>query len=170
MTTVRATRLIALTATGLLSGCSPAPRYVRLDAPVPEPLATAGGQAGDAAMAVANGDIEVGRHESAIQTASGEVADALAERETPGRRLQAQQALVEASSGSVRLSQARFERAAGSRQGAWDAQRALCSAEQVLTNTRLSRLTHRVAHDKALGGGWVEQVTAPGALASATGR
>jgi len=114
-------------------------------------------------------DIDVATYEKAIQTAFREVSDALAERGTLGRQLQAQQALVDASADSYRLSQARFERGVDSYLGALDAQRTLYSAEQTLIDTRLSRFTNLVTFYKALGGGWVEMAASTDATAS-TGR
>jgi len=114
-------------------------------------------------------DIDVANYEKAIQTAFREVSDALAERNTLGRQLQAQQALVDASADSYRLSQARFERGVDSYLGALDAQRTLYGAEQTLISTRLSRFTNLVTFYKALGGGWVEMAASADATAS-TGR
>ncbi|WP_369937423.1 AdeC/AdeK/OprM family multidrug efflux complex outer membrane factor [Xanthomonas tesorieronis] len=114
-------------------------------------------------------DIDVANYEKAIQTAFREVSDALAERNTLGRQLLAQQALVDASADSYRLSQARFERGVDSYLGALDAQRTLYSAEQTLISTRLSRFTNLVTFYKALGGGWVEMAASTDATAS-TGR
>ncbi|WP_420008545.1 AdeC/AdeK/OprM family multidrug efflux complex outer membrane factor [Xanthomonas sacchari] len=114
-------------------------------------------------------DIDVANYEKAIQTAFREVSDALAERSTLGRQLQAQQALVDASADSYRLSQARFERGVDSYLGTLDAQRTLYSAEQALISTRLSRFTNLVTFYKALGGGWVEMAAPTDATAS-TGR
>ena len=114
-------------------------------------------------------DIDVATYEKAIQTAFREVSDALAERGTLGRQLQAQQALVDASADSYRLSQARFERGVDSYLGALDAQRTLYAAEQTLIDTRLSRFTNLVTFYKALGGGWVEMAASTDATAS-TGR
>ncbi|MCC4596669.1 AdeC/AdeK/OprM family multidrug efflux complex outer membrane factor [Xanthomonas campestris pv. phormiicola] len=111
-------------------------------------------------------DIDVANYEKAIQTAFREVSDALAERSTLGRQLQAQQALVDASADSYRLSQARFERGVDSYLGALDAQRTLYGAEQTLINTRLSRFTNLVTFYKALGGGWVEMATSADATAA----
>ena len=111
-------------------------------------------------------DIDVANYEKAIQTAFREVSDALAARDTLGRQLQAQQALVDASADSYRLSQARFERGVDSYLGALDAQRTLYAAEQTLIDTRLSRFTNLVTFYKALGGGWVEMAAATQATAA----
>ena len=119
------------------------------------PIFNAGRNRANLDMAKANRDIDVARYEKAIQTAFREVADALAQRGTLGRQLQAQQALVDASADSYRLSQARFDRGVDSYLGVLDAQRSLYSAQQSLIGTRLDRLTNLVTFYKAMGGGWV---------------
>ncbi|KAF1018775.1 MAG: Outer membrane protein OprM [Paracidovorax wautersii] len=53
-------------------------------------------------------DIAVAQYEKAIQTAFQEVSDALAQRNTLGNQLDAQQSLVDAKAESFRLSDARF--------------------------------------------------------------
>jgi multidrug efflux system outer membrane protein len=121
------------------------------------PIFNAGRNRANLDMAVANRDIEVARYEQAIQTAFREVSDALAERDTLGRQLQAQQALVEASTDSFRLSHARFERGVDSYLSELDAQRSLYSAQQTLISTRLQRFTNLVTFYKAMGGGWTQQ-------------
>jgi outer membrane protein, multidrug efflux system len=101
-------------------------------------------------------DISVAQYEKAIQTAFREVSDALAQRSTLSRRLEAQQALVEATSDSYRLSNERFKRGVDNYLSVLDAQRSLYTAQQNLITTRLSRFTNLVTFYKALGGGWVE--------------
>lgn len=81
--------------------------------------------------------IEVAQYEQAIQTAFREVADALAERNTLGDQLAARQSLVDATSTSFRLSQARFERGVDSYLDVLDSQRSLYTAEQGLIDARL---------------------------------
>lgn len=100
--------------------------------------------------------IEVAQYEQAIQTAFREVADALAERNTLGDQLAARQSLVEATSTSFRLSQARFERGVDSYLDVLDSQRSLYTAQQGLIDARLQKLTNTVTLYKALGGGWSE--------------
>ncbi|MFL7980682.1 efflux transporter outer membrane subunit, partial [Xanthomonas vasicola] len=120
------------------------------------PIFNAGRNRANLDMAKANRDIEVARYEKSIQSAFREVSDALAQRDTLGRQLQAQQALVDATADSYRLSQARFERGIDSYLQALDAQRSLYSAQQTLITTQLSRFTNLVTFYKAMGGGWLQ--------------
>ncbi|WP_167705653.1 efflux transporter outer membrane subunit [Xanthomonas arboricola] len=133
------------------------------------PIFNAGRNRANLDMAKANRDIEVAQYEKAIQSAFREVSDALAQRETLGRQLQAQQALVDATADSYRLSQARFERGVDSYLQALDAQRALYSAQQNLITTQLSRFTNLATFYKAMGGGWLQSAD-PGVATTATGQ
>ncbi|KPN05081.1 efflux transporter outer membrane subunit [Xanthomonas arboricola] len=133
------------------------------------PIFNAGRNRANLDMAKANRDIEVAQYEKAIQSAFREVSDALAQRETLGRQLQAQQALVDATADSYRLSQARFERGVDSYLQALDAQRALYSAQQNLITTQLSRFTNLATFYKAMGGGWLQSAD-PAVAMTATGQ
>ncbi|WP_126969493.1 efflux transporter outer membrane subunit [Xanthomonas sp. BRIP62411] len=133
------------------------------------PIFNAGRNRANLAMAKANRDIEVAQYEKAIQSAFREVSDALAQRETLGRQLQAQQALVDATADSYRLSQARFERGVDSYLQALDAQRSLYSAQQSLITTQLSRFTNLATFYKAMGGGWLQSAE-PAVATTATGQ
>ncbi|MBB6256297.1 multidrug efflux system outer membrane protein [Xanthomonas arboricola] len=133
------------------------------------PIFNAGRNRANLDMAKANRDIEVAQYEKAIQSAFREVSDALAQRETLGRQLQAQQALVDATADSYRLSQARFERGVDSYLQALDAQRALYSAQQNLITTQLSRFTNLTTFYKAMGGGWLQSAD-PAVATTATGQ
>lgn len=106
-------------------------------------------------------DIDVALYEKAIQTAFREVSDALAQRSTLGRQLEAQQSLVDATADSYRLSDARFKRGVDSYLTVLDSQRSLYTAQQNLIGTRLSRYTNLVTLYKTLGGGWVESTGTP---------
>ena len=108
-------------------------------------------------------DINVAKYEKAIQTAFREVSDALAQRSTLGRQLEAQQSLVDATAESYRLSDARFKRGVDSYLSVLDAQRSLYTAQQNLIGTRLSRFTNLVTFYKTLGGGWNETTTSASA-------
>ena len=99
-------------------------------------------------------DIQVAQYEKAIQSAFREVADALAVRSKVGNRLDAQASLVQASSQSLQLSQARFDKGVDSYLEVLDSQRSLYVAQQALIGTRLDRLANSVTLYKALGGGW----------------
>ncbi|CDG84153.1 AdeC/AdeK/OprM family multidrug efflux complex outer membrane factor [Janthinobacterium agaricidamnosum] len=99
-------------------------------------------------------DIYVAQYEKAIQTAFREVSDALAQRGTLDERLAAQQALVEASSKSYAIHEARYKQGADTYLNALIAQRTLYSAQQGLINVRLLKSTNLVTLYKVLGGGW----------------
>ncbi|MEB1608369.1 multidrug efflux system outer membrane protein [Xanthomonas campestris] len=133
------------------------------------PIFNAGRNRANLDMAKANRDIQVAQYEKAIQSAFREVSDALAQRETLGRQLQAQQALVDATADSYRLSQARFERGVDSYLQALDAQRALYGAQQTLITTQLSRFTNLATFYKAMGGGWLQSAD-PAVATTATGQ
>ena len=101
-------------------------------------------------------DIAVAQYEKTIQTAFREVADALAGRATLGEQLRAQQAQSSAEAARLKLSDLRFQNGIASQLDVLDAQRALFSAQQAVTQTRLLQLQNQVTVYKTLGGGWTE--------------
>jgi multidrug efflux system outer membrane protein len=103
--------------------------------------------------AKASRDAAIAAYEKAIQTAFSEVANALARQGTIGDQLAAQQALVEASNDSYRLSNARYERGADTYLNVLVAERALYSAQQTQISTALAALANAVELYRALGGG-----------------
>ena len=105
-------------------------------------------------------DTAVAQYEKAIQTAFQEVADALVARGTLDEQLEAQQALVNASSKAYQLADMRFRGGVDSYLSALDAQRTLYSAQQQLQTVRLTRLQNLVTLYKALGGGLLEHAAA----------
>ncbi len=107
-------------------------------------------------VAQAERDIQVATYEKTLQTAFREVADALAERRTLAERLDAQQALVEASTRSFELSQALFRSGSGNYFNVLDAQRTLYTAQQSLISLVLTEQTNRLTLYKVMGGGWSE--------------
>lgn len=125
------------------------------------PIFDGGANKANLAVATISRDIYVAQYEKAIETAFREVSDALAQRNTIGRLLDAQQALVDATSESYRLSDARFRRGVDSYLSVLDSQRSLYTAQQNLISTRLSRFTNLVTFYKTLGGGWVETTGMP---------
>ncbi len=125
------------------------------------PIFDGGANRANLDIATISRNIYVAQYEKAIQTAFREVSDALAQRNTLGRQLEAQEALVEASEGSFRLSQARFDNGVDSYLSVLDSQRTLYSAQKNLIGTRLSRWTNLVTFYKTLGGGWVEHSGTP---------
>jgi outer membrane protein, multidrug efflux system len=98
-------------------------------------------------------EIVLAQYEKAIQSAFREVADALAQRETLGDQMAAQQSLVEATATSYRLSDLRYKSGIDSYLSVLDAQRSLYGAQQGLISVRLSRITNLVTLYKVLGGG-----------------
>lgn len=100
-----------------------------------------------------NREIAVAQYEKAIQAAFREVADELARRGTLGDQIEAQQALVDATAESYRLSSLRYDRGSDTYLNVLDAQRSLYSAQQGLIGVRLAKLTNQVALYKVLGGG-----------------
>lgn len=91
-------------------------------------------------------------YEKTVQTAFREVADALAERQSVGERIAAQQALVAASAESLRLVTERRRLGAESALAVLDAQRSLWAAQQALVALRLGEQGNRLTLFKALGG------------------
>ena len=95
----------------------------------------------------------VARYEKTIQAAFRETADALAQRGTLGDQLAAQESLVDASTVTYRLSDARYKKGIDNYLGVLDAQRSLYAAQEVLIELRLARLSNLVTLYKVLGGG-----------------
>jgi multidrug efflux system outer membrane protein len=117
------------------------------------PIFDGGANAANLKVAEVDREIAVARYEKAIQTAFREVADALAQRGTIDEQLAAQQSLNSATSESLRLSRARYEKGIDSYLTVLDSQRSLYGAQQNLITVRLSRLTSLVTLYKVLGGG-----------------
>jgi multidrug efflux system outer membrane protein len=107
-------------------------------------------------------DIALAQYELAIQSAFREVVDALAARGTFDEQLAAQQALVDATGETYRLSQARYRSGVDSYLAVLDAQRSLYAAQQSLITLRLSRSANLVTLYKVLGGGWQRVEAAKG--------
>ena len=124
------------------------------------PIFTGGRNLANLTSARVARDIDVAKYENTIQTAFREVADALALREFLEQQLNAQRALVAASSDAYRLSDARFRRGVDSYLNALDAQRSLYAAQQNLIGVELTRMSNLVALYQALGGGWLEHTAA----------
>ena len=93
------------------------------------------------------------QYEKAIQTAFREVADTLVQNGPLQQQLAAQQALVEATSASHRLSRARFDKGVDSYLAVLDSQRAEYAAQQNLISVRLAGLANQVTFYKTMGGG-----------------
>ncbi|WP_434575519.1 efflux transporter outer membrane subunit [Pseudomonas sp. Z3-6] len=99
-------------------------------------------------------EIQVQTYQQTLQSAFKEVADALAVRSTLDRRIEAQQALTDATRKSFELSDALYRGGSQSYLDALDAQRSLYSAQQDLITLRLTEQSNRVTLYKVMGGGW----------------
>jgi len=121
------------------------------------PLFAGGANVAGLHLAKTQRDILTTQYEQSIQSAFREVADALAGLGTLDRQLAADQALVDASAESYRLSNMRFTHGVDNYLGVLDSQRLLFSAQQSLVNVKLARLQNLVTLYKALGGGWRER-------------
>ncbi|MES2637115.1 MAG: efflux transporter outer membrane subunit [Pseudomonadota bacterium] len=101
-------------------------------------------------------DITLNQYEKAIQVAFREVADSLAIRQTITEQFDAQSSLVDASSESYRLSEARYKSGIDNYLTVLDSQRTLYAAQQNLIGLRLIAFSNQVTLYKVLGGGWNE--------------
>jgi outer membrane protein, multidrug efflux system len=125
------------------------------------PIFAGGANVAGLHLAKTQKDILTTQYEQSIQSAFREVADGLAGRGTLDRQLTADQALVDASAESYRLSNMRFTNGVDNYLGVLDSQRLLFSAQQSLVNVKLARLQNLVTLYKALGGGWRERSAQP---------
>ncbi|AZC96243.1 efflux transporter outer membrane subunit [Pseudomonas chlororaphis] len=118
------------------------------------PLFDAGSNRATLDAAKVEREIQVQTYQQTVQSAFKEVADALAERSSLDERLDAQQALTDASRKSFELADALYRGGSQSYLEALDAQRSLYSAQQDLISLRLAEQSNRVTLYKVLGGGW----------------
>jgi multidrug efflux system outer membrane protein len=121
------------------------------------PIFAAGANVAGLKLAKVQKDILVVQYQQAIQNGFRDVADALAGRATWDSQVEADDALVRASSESFRLSNMRFTGGVDNYLAVLDSQRSLYSAQQSLINAKLARLQNLVTLYKALGGGWFER-------------
>ena len=117
------------------------------------PIFDAGRNAANLRLAKVQKDTALAQYDKAVQTAFREVADALARRGTIDEQLAAQEALVQAASGSLGLSTARYQRGTDTYLNTLTSQVSLYTARQNLTTTRLTRATNLVTLYQTLGGG-----------------
>lgn len=127
------------------------------------PLFDAGRNRANLETARVDRDIAVAQYEQAIQSAFREVADALAARGTLDEQLAAQQALVDATGETFRLSRSRYRGGVDSYLAVLDAQRSLYAAQQTLIALRLTRSANLVTLYRVLGGGWRASAAEPDA-------
>jgi multidrug efflux system outer membrane protein len=117
------------------------------------PIFDAGKNFANLDAAKASRDGALAKYEKAIQTAFREVADGLAGKATLTDQTKAQQALVDATGDSYRLSKARYDRGIDSYLTVLDSQRSLYAAQQDLVTVQVSRLSNLITLYKVLGGG-----------------
>jgi multidrug efflux system outer membrane protein len=117
------------------------------------PIFAGGRNLANLKAARAQREAAVAQYEKAIQGAFRDVADALARDGTVDEQLAAQQALVNAASQTLTLTNARYERGTDPYLNVLVAQRTLYGAQQSLIATTLTRLTNAVSLYRALGGG-----------------
>ena len=142
------------TASSQLSGLfEPGTRVWSVVPQVTLPLFTGGRN--QAALDTARTDLQIAaaQYEKTVQTAFGEVADALADQATLDQRVTAREALVAAAAESLRLSEARYRHGLDSHLALLDAQRTHYAARQALISVRQLRLANLLNLYKALGGG-----------------
>ena len=118
------------------------------------PLFDAGRNQAGLEATQAKRDIAVAQYEKTIQSAFREVADALAGRATLGEQLAAQKAQAAAQANAFRLADLRYKNGIANYLEVLDAQRALFSTQQGVTQIALLQRQNQVALYKALGGGW----------------
>jgi multidrug efflux system outer membrane protein len=120
------------------------------------PIFAGGANVASLDLAKVQKDVNIVQYERAIQTAFREVADGLAGRGTLDSQIAADEALVEATSESYRLSDMGFRGGVNDYLSVLDSQRSLYTAQQTLIGVKLARLQNLVTLYKALGGGWSE--------------
>lgn len=123
------------------------------------PIFNAGRNRANLKSAEIDRDITLNQYEKAIQVAFREVADSLAIRQTLTEQFTAQSSLVDASSESYRLSEARYKSGIDNYLTVLDSQRTLYAAQQNLIGIRLIAFSNQVTLYKVLGGGWNEFTT-----------
>jgi multidrug efflux system outer membrane protein len=154
---------IALTASGgtestALSGLFDAGSGAWSFAPfISLPIFDAGRNQANLDISKAQRDIYIAQYEKSIQTAFREVSDALAGRGTYTDQVNAQRALVKATSDSFRLARLRYDKGIDSYLNVLDSQRSLYNARQTLISIELERMSNLVTLYKVLGGGTVER-------------
>jgi multidrug efflux system outer membrane protein len=120
------------------------------------PIFDAGRNRANLKVAEIDRDIMLAQYEKSIQSAFREVADSLAIRQTLDEQFNAQRSLVDASSESHRLSEARFKSGIDDYLAVLDSQRTLYASQQNLISVQLLSLSNQVTLYKVLGGGWNE--------------
>ena len=116
------------------------------------PIFNAGSNQANLDAAKSENAIQLANYEKSLQTAFKEVADALAVRSTLKQRLDAQQALTDATARSQQLADALYRNGASSYLDALDSQREVYAARQDLISLQLTEQSNRITLYKTLGG------------------
>jgi multidrug efflux system outer membrane protein len=117
------------------------------------PIFAGGKNIANLKLAKAQRDTAVAQYEYAIQTAFRETADALAQRGTAVRQIEAQEDLVTAAGAALKLSQARYQQGVDTYLTLLTAQRTYYTAQEGLVSARLTRASNLVTLYRVLGGG-----------------
>jgi outer membrane protein, multidrug efflux system len=117
------------------------------------PIFDAGRNRANLNLAETRNNIAVVDYEKTIQVAFREVSDALVARSAIDEQIDAQNRVAEAQRERLRLADLRYQNGVASSLDLLDAQRELFSAEQLLVQARLLRLTNAIDLYRALGGG-----------------
>jgi multidrug efflux system outer membrane protein len=125
------------------------------------PIFAAGANVATLKLSKTQKNVSVVQYEQVVQTAFREVSDALVGRATLDEQLSADQALVDATAETYRLSDMRYRNGVDNFLTVLDSQRALFSAQQALIGVKLARLQNLVTLYKALGGGWRDTSVPP---------
>ena len=118
------------------------------------PIFAAGRNRANLDIAKLEKEIEIAFYERAIQVAFREVADGLSAGRWLEEQIAAQTARVNAEEKRYALSEMRYRSGVDAYIVLLSAQRDLYSAQQLLIQSRLARLSNLVGLYKALGGGW----------------
>jgi outer membrane protein, multidrug efflux system len=121
------------------------------------PIFTAGGISGQVKQAEAGRDAARFTYESSIQSAFADVENALVAREKLAEQLRAQERLVKASKGYVRLAQLQYQGGYATYLTVLSAQQQLFPAELNQAQYLASAFNSYVNIYKAMGGGWVTE-------------
>ncbi|MDW3683562.1 efflux transporter outer membrane subunit [Cupriavidus sp. CV2] len=99
-------------------------------------------------------ELAVAQYEKTIQSAFKEVSDALGDKETWARELDAARARLKASAEAHALVALRYREGGANYLEVLDAQRTLLDAQQAVVHAHLASLQSTVSLYKSLGGGW----------------
>lgn len=150
---------ISLTATvgtisAALSGLFAGGSFTYTGAPAATlPIFDGGRIAGNIRLAEAGRQAALATYERTVQVAFREVADALAQRGTIDRQIDAQTTRARSAEIAARLADARYRSGVDSFLTALDAQRTAYAADQQLVTTRQARAANLVELYRSLGGG-----------------